>query len=61
MSKSINILTSIVVESWNRLHVTTNEIGKKALFVGRPSFNHARNLSLAKDKKKHADQIAKFK
>jgi hypothetical protein len=41
--------------------VTTNEIGNKAFFVGRPSFSHACKVSLAKDKKNHANQIAKFK
>ncbi len=41
--------------------MTTNEIGNKALFIRRPSFSHARKVSLAKDEKKHVDQIAKFK
>jgi hypothetical protein len=41
--------------------VTTNEIGNRAFFVGRPSFSHASKVSLAKDKKKHANQIVKLK
>jgi hypothetical protein len=41
--------------------VTIDEIGNKAFFVGRPSFRHARKVSLAKDQKKNADQIVELK